>query len=1653
MADKNTTSLTDVKNYTFTKGINLDASPEAQPENTYRVALNMLKESSEGDVNFLTTEYSNQFKLRLPGKILSSNLIKQLNKWVLFLDNNEIGVYDANTNTYTTIFKSPCLDFGDYVESVSYTKTECEEIALVFWDGRNRVRTINVTEYLNNPDTDCCINNCDELELYKTADTCIKLTNVNFIDNAAYGVDAGAYRPFIQYQDVDGNTTNYYIINENIPLIEDSLSAAYEAIDGNEPKILNKSIVLNFENLDTKYRYINVGFIKTVGGVSTSFIFRKKQLVASAITVVYEGDTTFTETVDLGEILNKRAFYLSAKSGIIYNNRLLLAGVRGKKNVDYQRYANNIDVKYVTAKINIIGTKGYKNPEHVIHHKSWMRDENYMLGIVLEFEDMSESPVFPLINKKYPNFPEFIKDGGDKPETNDTALCCTDDRKYWKEVNTAKRIDEKYNAFAKSLSTTDYCSGTIGDDKNTIRSEGYLGYFESEERYPVILRCGATPGSLDPDDYMYPVEIIDGKVFGEHITLFKMPDSIIEPFHNNIVDDNAIVQNKNRYDSKFNELEIYPLGLRLENVVMPTLEETGGVQVTGYRLVYVRRDAYNKSIQAKGWFVETFTNDKYDTEYIFPKHNINSGAKWDYFSNQYNPDLTTSNTVTDFVKECGYGEHYDKALMFYGGNTMATQAGINMNHVKIEQQYNTKGYYIDSIDEQNGFRSKNTDGDEVIDPSTFLDKDGRLRGTAIQIYNMYNYGYVQNPDGSINRDGGYFNRTEDIYRFKNICAENYSYVKDNVILNKILGAEYSLVNFYRESGVFVLLNKTTDLSFNKLVSGTREFFNSDSSAKKCNCTTFNNTPISDTLSAISVVLSTATTTSDILTSLPTTITNYPNGTVFTITDSSGPPPSPFAVGDKYKLNGSQLEKQGGYYNPVPTTPISATLDFTVDLFINQTFTVSTPAPTNIVNYTNFFPVGTVLTITNSPGGPFSSGQIFTVNSGSEIRSSTNLPAGSSSTVSFTAYTPSGNSEAYFLQNYLDNTTSSSILNDCNEGYIYYGSLKNNLPRQYGAIQDMFFIDSGLKACAGQKSVTGFYGDSFINTFSFIRTGVTGMLEDSYIRDDSANFCDKDDPTYTITNIISSEKGLLLSLYLAQKANVTLINTVTESDYNLDLRYEGPTFDDVYYPKLANGKYKLFSNKLRDFAEDCFLNSYFYQLICANGNDNCATDSPDVEYNDTYRNFHDNIITMNSDYNELNGMRFYLMKPIDETYKTCDCDTEYDNRIVVSTADNAAITASGFSKFLINNFITVPHAYGKITNLFQESSIIYAHTTDSIWRIQVLESNLQANNNTIYVGTSDILSTQPLNLFISNEGYMGLQDKRHFFQNNYGYFFADMKNQGLMLMSGGKLDIISDYGMRNFFKDYWNEYYNSYTTLVPADLTMGFDYRHKRFLITDKKNEFTLSYYPEDKAFYSLHSYLPIAYLQNRDTFFTQDENYGLYLHEDNFNSYRKFYGKHYPSLMDGVFTYHGLLYTTFNNLGVKMDAYENVNNQLVLRDYMPTNVSVWTSRQHSGDIEIVSNVNADYMHNVVMNDTSRILNGVFYHNNFADYVLDSTQNFLDGDIIVQPNANVDFTKNWVYVDRLENNFFNYRIAINDEALENIKYILKFSLFNYNLSLR
>jgi hypothetical protein len=141
-------------------------------------------------------------------------------------------------------------------------------------------------------------------------------------------------------------------------------------------------------------------------------------------------------------------------------------------------------------------------------------------------------------------------------------------------------------------------------------------------------------------------------------------------------------------------------------------------------------------------------------------------------------------------------------------------------------------------------------------------------------------------------------------------------------------------------------------------------------------------------------------------------------------------------------------------------------------------------------------------------------------------------------------------------------------------------------------------------------------------------------------------------------------------------------------------------------------------------------------------------------------------------------------------------------------------------------------------------------------------------------------------------------------------------------------------------------------------------------------------------------------------------------------------------------------------MGIKMDAYQSINNEPVVLLEPPTSVSVWNSHQHSGEIFINTAVNEDYMSNLVLgNQPHHFANGVLYLNNFSNYVLDESQPFLQGDIFKYPNNNVSFAKDWTQVNRLENNYFNYRINIDNKDLENLKFILKFTLLNYNISMR
>jgi hypothetical protein len=89
------------------KGLWLDANPEAQPEGTYRMAINAVKEPNEFA---LSTEPANRKVSDLPGKLVGS-ITMDGEQAILFCEPGYIVLYDQKSESLTTLIELAELDF------------------------------------------------------------------------------------------------------------------------------------------------------------------------------------------------------------------------------------------------------------------------------------------------------------------------------------------------------------------------------------------------------------------------------------------------------------------------------------------------------------------------------------------------------------------------------------------------------------------------------------------------------------------------------------------------------------------------------------------------------------------------------------------------------------------------------------------------------------------------------------------------------------------------------------------------------------------------------------------------------------------------------------------------------------------------------------------------------------------------------------------------------------------------------------------------------------------------------------------------------------------------------------------------------------------------------------------------------------------------------------------------------------------------------------------------------------------------------------------------------------------------------------------------------------------------------------------------------
>lgn len=505
---------------------------------------------------------------------------------------------------------------------------------------------------------------------------------------------------------------------------------------------------------------------------------------------------------------------------------------------------------------------------------------------------------------------------------------------------------------------------------------------------------------------------------------------------------------------------------------------------------------------------------------------------------------------------------------------------------------------------------------------------------------------------------------------------------------------------------------------------------------------------------------------------------------------------------------------------------------------------------------------------------------------------------------------------------------------------YYASIKNYVPDQYGTIYNIEYLPTD--SCSFDMNVanddcrTIFGGDTFINRFA-LKVKVSYFLATTFGLPAGTDFNYAEYPNlgvprhyYNSTLGVGSEIddiGDILSLltpegiatflgrpksirdcssnkFFYQNGYIYLYHYgipyfLVESDINVDYRHGENLKEKGFYPIQSDLDYWLQEENV-PISED---NSYLY----------------------------------NKDYSKQNKEApFVINGPNFEPNKKCL--VSHPNRIIYSSDKDGLI-------YRANDFFDFPLSNGTITSIEGiENETVLVRTTNST---SVFKSVLRTmvDGQTVQTGNAGIFANPPQEFAVTSLGFIGSQHKA-ILHTEFGHIYPDAKRgQIFNIQSGGNgLDILSNYGMKNWFKEnlpfqILRDFPNMPETDIDNNflgigITMSFDKKNNRLFITKldykikdknitydpstkkfKRNEDTIvrvgdkryftnkcwtwSYSFESKSWTSPFTWNPNYYIDSID-YFGSGKDSGFWLHNLTNNSYQVFYGKLEPFIFEPI---------------------------------------------------------------------------------------------------------------------------------------------------------
>lgn len=561
----------------------------------------------------------------------------------------------------------------------------------------------------------------------------------------------------------------------------------------------------------------------------------------------------------------------------------------------------------------------------------------------------------------------------------------------------------------------------------------------------------------------------------------------------------------------------------------------------------------------------------------------------------------------------------------------------------------------------------------------------------------------------------------------------------------------------------------------------------------------------------------------------------------------------------------------------------------------------------------------------------------------------------------------GDSDQSFKKDY--NELDNELTMELNSSAAWYVSLKRNNCDIYGQVNSWIYIDTGTKTNNKfQDKITCFHGDTFINYFTYKRTSNVELF--------------KDGARVYETPTDSSWEDYRFNPKLLK----TLIHCFVESDYNVDMRYEGDNENEWYYPKLKNGAIFLDSH-VPDITNPndpkySFLNRFYVDF--------CDFDY-DITQGYFYKDFLPSMITdfsdnysgYNFDFNKLNNEKIYSVIPY--KYNTCDCANKLSN--IIAASDKTNLSNYNLNSFKVSNFIQVPNYYGDIEEIFVLNNKLYAHTKDILWQIFTNDKQLKVDDTTVYLGTGELFSEDPLPIYASSVGFGGNKFKFGYLLNELGIIWYDTYAGKIHLLND-KMETLSDEGMSYFFKDTAKFCGNDCNPIL-----FTYDYYNNRFLMTKKDKvsdtcdkSYTISYSFATKSFVSFHSFIPDYYIYDRNNYYSS-KNGKLYTHniKCDFTTYYDIpYSLEYEAVISPKLD---LMSNTTGSIHFNTMAYKCDNNcqDIYMNDITFNRALIYNSNQSSGYLNLQFNKGGRFFYtypNVRLDRNERY----FSFNDFRDYV-------------------------------------------------------------------